>query len=149
MAKRGLSLVDDIFNRIKELEGVENDVDLAPLLLCGRLQPGQWRSRQIVPWARVVRYSREHERSLEYLVNGHGPAQRIDLTDAVAEPGAIYRVETDQDVVYKLAADIHACASELSDGKFLQALKLLHREYLDTGKYPPQEKIAQLVRMAS
>lgn len=152
MARRGLSLVDDIFNRIKELEGISTDVDLAPILHSNRLQPGQWRSRKIVPWERIVEYARRRQLSLEYIVNGNGPPERTQLMAGTAEPGAIYRVQTDQDQVFELAERIltasQAMASPLPPAKFGQLLRLLHREWLDTGCPPPDAKLRELIRFA-
>jgi hypothetical protein len=149
MADAGETLVRTIFNRIKEIERFTYDADLALPLKTSKARVEQWKTRGTIPWENIVEYTRERQVSLEYLVNGHGPVRRAELLSAVADAGAIYRVKTDQDVIYRLAGDVHAASTTvLPPDKFKQALHLLHREYLDTGRYPSEEKISQLVKMA-
>lgn len=147
MADAGVTLLRTILNRIKELEGLEYDKDLAALFKMSEKALEAQKSRDTVPWERLVEYSREKQVSLEYLVNGHGPARRAQL--GVGEPGAIYRVTTDQDAVYQLAAALRAASPQaLPAKKFQDALKLLHRELLETGRMPPSEKIIQIAHLA-
>ena len=89
----------------------------------------------VVPWNRLVEYSRTRGVSLEFLVNGTGPVRREEVELGAAEPGALYHVATDQDAVYQIAAAVYRAVHELGatvpPEKFAQIVRLLHRNMLE------------------
>lgn len=150
MALEGESLLRTILNRLKELEGVRHDTDLATPLGVSKEIVSQWKTRETIPWDRLIQYTRMEQVSFEWLINGHGPPRRRDL---VAEPGAIYRVDTNHDALYRLAGDIYKAADEasarLTGEKFAQLMRLAHRETIDRGEPVPYAKIVELVKLAT
>ena len=115
----------------------------------------QWKNRGTVPWEKVVEYSRRNMVSLEYLINGHGPAKRVDVEMGIMarESGAIYEVQTNQDATYQIASQIYAALQKLggtmSPEKFAQTMRLLHRGILDEGKSGvPDQKVRETVSLA-
>ena len=139
------SLLREILNRLKEIEHVSHDMDLAVPLLVSKRNISSYKERGTIPWEKLFQYSRRKKKSLEYIINGRGPS---DAT-AVAEPGAIYKVETDQDAVYDISAQVYAELVEQNKtadpDKFRQLVKLLHRQMLDTGNVPSYETIKEMV----
>ncbi len=153
-AKEGVNLFDTIINRIKEIENVEKDKDVALLLKMDPRHLAVAKSSGSVPYDRIVEYSRARRVSLEYLLNGNGPSR---ITDMAMEPGAIYRVHTDQDAVYEIAGMVYKAllAEDEEMGvtweKFMEMVKFVHRDMLDRGesKAPPYERVLQFVKAAT
>lgn len=144
------SLAATIINRIKELERSDKDKDVALALGVEQNNVSSWRTREIVPWTRVLEYARLKGVSMEWLLNGRGPKSTADM---ISEPGAIYRVETNHDAMYLLAGDIYKAVDEvgvrISGEKFAQIMRLAHRETLDRGEPVPYAKILELVKLAT
>lgn len=140
----------DVLDRLKALEGVRNDVDLAAPLATNRRNIAAWKERGSLPWERLDDYCRRRGVSLEWLVNGRGASR---LTQLVSEPGAVYQVATDQDVLYRIAADVYRALGEaglsISPEKFAGIMRLLHRDMLDAGtEAVSYEKVREVVRLA-
>ena len=142
-------LLRQVLDRLKTLEGVRNDVDLAAPLDTNKRNVSAWKERGSLPWERLSEYCQRKQISLEWLINGRGASQ---VTQLVAEPGAIYHLETDQDVLYQIAADLYRALDQqqirITADKFAQALRLLHRDMLQTGKQQvAYEKILEVVKL--
>ncbi len=146
MADYGKNLAITIINRIKEVENVKYDKDLALLLKVSDKSISAYKKRDSIPLDVLIPYSRKHKVSLEWLINDRGPKRSGQM---LAEEGAIYHVETDQDVVYDIAAQVHAALQgvEVAPDKFSQVVKLLHREYLGTNKPQTTEKINEVIKL--
>ncbi len=144
------ALLRQVLDRIKSVEGVPNDVDLAEPLATNRRNIAAWKERGSLPWERLYDYCQRRRISLEWLLNGQGASQ---LTHLVAEPGAVYKLETDQDTLYQIAADIHRAlhqtGTDISAEKFAQIMRLLHRDMLDNRREQiAYEKILEVVKLA-
>lgn len=99
----------------------------------------------------MAEYAREKGVSLEWLVNGRGPVHIREL--AVAEPGAIYRVETDQDAVYRIAALVTTHCLEhgirLPEQKIENIVKLIHRDMIAAGQEEvSRARVEELINLA-
>ena len=142
----------EIFNRIKAVEGLMNDTELCPLLGATKGTLGQWKNRGSISWTNIANYCGEKMVSMDWIILGRGAARPDQLI--VQEPGAIYHVATDQDVLYQLAADVHRAIGEarveLSPEKVATVVRLLHRDMLRAGEDSvPYEKVLEFVRLAS
>ncbi len=143
-------LLRQVLDRLKSLEGVRSDVDLAEPLATNRRNIAAWKERGTLPWDRLYDYCQRTQVSLEWLLNGRGATQ---VTQLVAEPGVVYRLDTDQDVVYRIAADVYRALQQsdtpLTPEKFAQMVRLLHRDLLHTrATQIAFEKILEMVKLA-
>lgn len=143
-------LLRQVLDRLKSLEGLRSDVELAEPLATNRRNIAAWKERGTLPWDRLYDYCQRQQVSLEWLLNGRGASR---VTQLVAEPGAVYKLDTDQDVLYRIAADIYRALrqsdTELSPEKFAQVMRLLHRDMLDSrGQQIAYEKILEVVKLA-
>ncbi len=143
-------LLRQVLDRLKSLEGLRSDVELAEPLATNRRNIAAWKERGTLPWDRLYDYCQRRQISLEWLLNGRGASH---VTQLVAEPGAVYKLDTDQDVLYRIAADIYRALrqsdTELSPEKFAQVMRLLHRDMLDSrGQQIAYEKILEVVKLA-
>ena len=143
-------LLRQVLDRLKVLEGVRSDVDLAEPLATNRRNVSAWKERGTLPWDRLYDYCQRRQISLEWLLNGRGARE---VTQLVAEPGAVYRLDTDQDAVYTIAADVHRALQQsgtsLSSDKFAQIVRLLHRDMLHThSDSVAYDKIVEVVKLA-
>ena len=71
----------------------------------------------------------------------------------MAEPGSVYRLETDQDVIYRIAADVYRALQQqgtaISADKFGQVVRLLHRDMLQNGgDAVAYDKVFEVVKLA-
>jgi hypothetical protein len=140
-------LLREIINRLKELEGVSGDLDLAIPLKVTKRNVSSYKERGTIPWEVLLEYGRRRKVSMEWLLNGRGPIDNEIL--AVAEPGVVYKVETNQDAVYDIAAQVYtellAEGKQPGADKFRQLVKLLHRSMLETGQIPTADKIKEII----
>ena len=148
-AKRGDQL-RQVLDRLKTLEGVRADIDLAEPLATNRRNVSAWKERGSLPWDRLYDYCLRRQISLEWLLNGRGA---VRVTELVAEPGGVYRLDTDQDVVYRIAADVYRAmresGTELSPEKFAQVTRLLHRDMLHShSDQVAYDKVLEVVKLA-
>lgn len=145
-----VSLAATVLDRIKEVEGIDKDRELALVLLSDPKNVSAWRNRGIMPWGRVVEYARTRQISLEWLINGSGPARRQDM---VMEPGVGYRGASGTDEVCDIARDVYRATTELGTAlapdKFAEIVRLAHREMLDRSDPVPYAKIVALVKLAT
>lgn len=140
----------EVLDRLKALEGVRSDVDLAGPLATNRRNVSAWKERGTLPWDRLYDYCRRRQVSLEWLLNGRGATH---VTQLVAEPGAVYRLDTDQDAVYRIAADVYRALQQtnasLNPEKFAQVVRLLHRDMLHSrSDQVAYDKIVEVVKVA-
>lgn len=150
MPNEAPNLTEVILNRIKDIEGAKTDKDIGQVLATDPKTVAGWRHRDSVPWEKIIDYSRARQVSLEYLVNGIGGTKRSDL---VMEPGAIYRVTTNLDALYEIAADVYRAlreaGGEIPPEKFGRLVRLVHREMLDKNENSvPYAKILEMVKLA-
>ena len=148
-AKRGEQL-RQVLDRLKGLEGVRADIDLAEPLGTNRRNVSAWKERGSLPWDRLYEYCQRRQISLEWLLNGRGA---VRVTELVAEPGVVYRLDTDQDVVYRIAADVYRALAEtgmtLTPEKFAQVTRLLHRDMLHSNAADvAYDKVLEVVKLA-
>lgn len=138
-----------VLDRLKALEKVRNDIDLAGPLATNKRNVSAWKERGSLPWERLFDYCQRRQISLEWLINGRGARE---VTALVAEPGAVYRLDTDQDVLYGIAANVYRALQQLqtdiSPDKFSQVLRLLHRDMLHSRKEQvAYEKVIEMVKL--
>ncbi len=138
-----------VLDRLKALEDVRNDVDLAGPLATNKRNVSAWKERGSLPWERLHAYCQRRQISLEWLINGRGAREATQL---VAEPGAVYRLDTDQDVLYRIAADVYRALQQsqtaISPDKFAQVLRMLHRDMLHSrSEQVAYEKILEMVKL--
>lgn len=150
MGKKAENLAEQAINRIKEAEGFRYDADVAACLNVEKKRVSQWKYRGTPPYEKLVEYSRQHGISLDWLLNDRGPVRARDL---VTETGGMYRIATDQDAVYVIAADVYQALQEtgivLSADKFRHTVRLLHRDMLQQGDADvPYAKVLDVVRLA-
>lgn len=143
-------LLRQVLDRLKTLEGVRSDVDLAEPLATNRRNVSAWKERGTLPWDRLYDYCQRRQISLEWLLNGRGARE---VNQLVAEPGAVYRLDTDQDAVYRIAADVYRALQQsgttLNAEKFAQVVRLLHRDMLHThSDAVAYDKILEVVKLA-
>jgi hypothetical protein len=143
-------LLRQVLDRLKSLEGLRSDVELAEPLATNRRNIAAWKERGTLPWDRLFDYCQRRQISLEWLLNGRGASH---VTQLVAEPGAVYKLDTDQDVLYRIAADIYRALrqsdTDLSPEKFAQVMRLLHRDMLHShSQQIAYEKILEVVKLA-
>lgn len=141
-----------IIDRIKIIENVKKDKDVAELLGMDQRNLATAKSRGIIPYEKLVRYSQKSGASLDFLLHGRGP-QKLERVITV-EGGGAYHICTDQDQVYDIAEMVYQAIKtqhkELPGGKFSGTVRLLHREALDRGeKDIPQERVNELIKIAS
>jgi len=146
-----ITRTDAILERVREIEDVKWDGELAIALKTGKNTVSNWRQRDNISYVKLAEYAREKGVSLEWLVNGRGPVHLREL--AVAEPGAIYRVETDQDAVYRIAALVTAYCLEhgihLAEQKIESIVKLIHRDMLAAGiSEVSRQRVEELIHLA-
>ena len=146
--KKGL--LRGILDRIREVEGLNSDVDVARLLGSKIRNISAWKQRETIPWNYLIPYSRRRGFSLEWLVYGNGPRRAVDMG---MEPGAIFHVRTDQDAVYVIAAMMHQVLKEggidASRERFGEVLRLLHRAQLSEPERPLSYiQVSETVRLA-
>ena len=148
--EKNAALLRQVLDRLKTLEGVRNDADLAEPLATNKRNVSAWKERGTLPWERLHAYCLRRQISLEWLINGRGAAQ---VTTLVAEPGSVYRLETDQDVIYRIAADVYRALQQqgtaISADKFGQVVRLLHRDMLQNGgDAVAYDKVFEVVKLA-
>lgn len=145
-------MLNGVLQRLKQIEQVSNDSDLALPLATNKRNITAWKERSALPpQATLLAYCEKNKISLEWLLYARGP---VNTSGLVAESGAIYRVETDQDAVYQLSGDVYRALQEtdkkIKPEKFAEVLRLLHRDMLeaeaDTIAY---EKILAMVKLIS
>ncbi|RCX32097.1 helix-turn-helix domain-containing protein [Thioalbus denitrificans] len=146
-----VGLIREVLDRLKEIEGVENDSDLANPLVVSKRLIASWKERNSVPWQVLFTYSRKHGISLDYILNGWGSPFQTDAM--VGEPGAIYSLETSADPVYRVAGQVHRALSELGaelgEEKFSETVRYLHRSMMDKGDDAvPYEQVLSVVKLA-
>ncbi len=151
MTSKEKATLRDILDRLKEIEHIKNDVDLATPLNTNKRNISAWKERDSIPWGKLIDYCHSKHISLEWLINGIGPITVSKIM--VAEPGALYRVETDQDGVYSLASNVYKAllklGREISPKKFEEIVRLLHRDMLDSGATDISfEKVMDVVKLA-
>lgn len=144
-------LLAGIIERICELEGLMNEVDVAGPLEVNPRNVAAWKSRKSVPWLHLEAYCRRKGLSLEWMVYGRGAQKSADLR---MESGSIYHVTTDQDAVYTIAAQVHRIWGELGldrdDRRFAQVVRLLHRESIDEPERPLNPtRVAEMLKILS
>lgn len=142
-------LLRGMINRICELEGFSNEVDVAGPLKVNPRNVAAWKSRKSVPWLHMEAYCQSRGLSVEWMLYGRGPRNSADMK---MEPGAIYKVTTDQDAVYRLSALVHAICERysiaLSEERFSEVVRLLHREAIDNPDRPVSEqKVEALIQL--
>lgn len=126
-----------IFGRMKAVEGLKHDADLAPLLFVSKARIGQWKVRGTIPWERIVRYSREHNVSLDHLVHGKRLSTAADLEDIYLIVGAVLRAS-------------HELGANISPDKFARIVRFLHSDICGSGKRSlSTEKIIELIKVAT
>ncbi|MDH5632938.1 MAG: helix-turn-helix domain containing protein [Gammaproteobacteria bacterium] len=140
-----------IIERIKSVEAVSKDKDVAELLGIDQRNLATAKSRGIVPYEKLVRYSRKSGTSLDYIHHGRGP-QKLERIITV-EGGAAYHICTDQDAVYRIAEQVYLAAKTLDINlpadKFANTVRLLHRDLLDRGENDvSQDRVNELVKFA-
>jgi hypothetical protein len=135
----------DIINRLKALAGVSNDIDLSNPLQVSKRNIANWKARDSIPWEQINQFCLKNGYSLEYVVNGNGSIK----CDGIAEPGIIYKVNTNQDEVYDIAAKVYtelqAQGKKTDADKFRQLIRLLHRGMIETGNKPAADKIKEMI----
>jgi hypothetical protein len=140
-----------IIDRIKIIEGVKKDKEVAELLGIDQRNLATAKSRGIVPYHKLVRYSSMSGASLDYLLHGRGP-QKLERVVTV-EDGTAYHICTDKDAVYEIAEKVYRATQaqglKLPGGKFASTVRLLHRDLIDRGEDDvTQERVNELVRVA-
>ena len=140
-----------IIDRIKIIENVKKDKDVAELLGMDQRNLATAKSRGIIPYEKLVRYSLRSGASLDFLLHGRGP-QKLERIITV-EGGGAYHICTDQDQVYDIAEMVYQAVKSqgvsLPAGKVSGTIRVLHREALDRGgKDIPQERGNELVKIA-
>ncbi|MBE9515700.1 MAG: helix-turn-helix domain-containing protein [Proteobacteria bacterium] len=140
-----------IIGRIKIIEGVTKDKEVAELLGIDQRNLATAKSRGIIPYEKLVRYSNRSGASLDFLLHGRGP-QKLDRVITV-EGGAAYHICTDQDGVYEISEKVYRATKtqglSLPEGKFASTVRLLHRDILDRGKDDvSQERVNELIKIA-
>lgn len=144
-------MLNKVLRRLKEIEHVKNDSDLALPLATNKRNIAAWKERgALPPQSTLLAYCEKKKISLEWLLYGRGP---IHISGLIAESGAIYRVETDQDAVYTLASNVYKALLEtekvIPPEKFTEIVRLLHRDLLESKvKTLPNEKILGMVKLA-
>ncbi len=137
-----------ITGRLKEVENVSKDIEIATLLGMDKSTFSNAKRTGSIPYSRLAEYSRDKQVSLEYLINGKGP---VHIKDMIAEPGAIYKIETNQDSVYTIAKMvIEEIATRqgvlIEQYKIEDIIKLIHRDVLATGEQAISlERVKQLL----
>lgn len=140
-----------IIDRIKIIEGVKKDKEVAELLGIDQRNLATAKSRGIIPYQKLVRYSDISGASLDFLLHGRGP-QKLDRIVTV-EDGKAYHICTDQDAVYEIAEKVYRATQTqgltLPEGKVASTVRLLHRDLIDRGEGEiTQERVNELVRIA-
>jgi len=143
--------LEALLNRIKALENIKDDAELIETLNIPGSTLRGWRDRRKPPPLKtILPYCREKRVSLEWVYNARGPVRTASL---IAEPGAIYKVETDQDTIYRLSADIYRALLELegqiTPEKFSDIIHVLHRGMLESNEESvTYEKVLGTVKVA-
>ena len=140
-----------IIERIKMIEGVGKDKEVAELLGIDQRNLATAKSRGIIPYQKLVRYSNMSGASLDYLLHGRGPKKLERIV--TVEDGTAYHICTDQDAVYEIAEKVYRATQtqdvKLPGGKFASTVRLLHRDLIDRGEDDiTQERVNELVRVA-
>jgi len=140
-------ILREILDRLQKVEGVKHDTDLAVPLKVTKLNITSYKARGSIPWGKLYEYSRRKNISLDYLVNGRGNPGVSEIR--VSDSAGIYTIETNQDAVYDISAQVYSelenQRKEAAPEKFKQLVKLLHRQTLETGNPPSADKIKELV----
>lgn len=130
--KEGSTLLRTIFARIKAVEGLRYDKELAVPLHTTAYNITNMKTRDSIPWTQLVQYCRERQISLEWLVNGQGPAFRHDLPRC--EDGALLDAAdaADCSAAYRLAGMIteaaDAAGARLTGAQVERLVGLLHAD---------------------
>lgn len=140
--------IREIFDRVKKIEGVAHDIDLAEPLDTSERNINSWKQRGTVPWANLTAYALDHGLSLDWLVTGRGQANIGPL--AISESPNVYRVQTDQDIVYAIATAVYdeldRRGARVNPARFGQIVRHAHRDLLASAERDlPPGKIAALV----
>lgn len=69
------NLAEEIIARIKRIESLRFDTDVAVVLGAEKRHIGPWKARGQIPWERLLEYARQSGISLDYLVLGRGPVR--------------------------------------------------------------------------
>lgn len=140
------ALLRQVLDRIKALEQVRADIDLAEPLATNKRNVAAWKERGTLPWERLYHYCENNQISLEWLLNGRGATHVQQL---VEEPSTSYRVPSDLGAVYRISGDLYRALRQsqrqIDPEQFSQLVELLHRDLLKPG----EERVgfAQIVRM--
>lgn len=140
------NLAGTVINRIKALEGLRYDSEVALLLHAERTAVGLWRFRDTLPWDKLIEYSRTHGVSLEWLINGNGPARTADIiesADEVNDDELIHQVLTVTEEILKEQN------LELPVEKKVDLITLLVSYCRESHAAPSKENVFKLIKLAS
>ena len=90
MSAQEKNLIREVLDRVKEIEGVEFDKEVATPLRMSERNLASYKERGSMPWEQLKTYALWRGVSLEWLVNGTGPIRREEL-NGVGEPRADYQ----------------------------------------------------------
>jgi len=136
--------IRDIFDRIREREGVQSDSDLGDILHISPRNIVDRKQRNSIPWDELYQYSQVKNISFDWLIKGQ---------TVILEGDTLYTLPTNQDIIYTLAAQIYQTINDeqriLSTEKFQRILQLLHREMIDHKlNQVPTAKIREIIHLA-
>jgi len=139
-----------VLDRLKEVEGVRFDVELAEPLGVTRARLEQWKARGTFPWTEIQAYADGSGVSLEWLVHGRGPRE-VGLM--LAEDAGDYHVhEIDTDLFMAVTNEVQAMLKEAGlpadDEKAAYLVAYVYNDLVKSGATAPdRKKIEGLMRL--
>lgn len=139
-----------ILNRVKTVEQVWKDSDVAEILGAAARTVSNWKHRGQIPQEYLLSYCRRKNLSLEWLINGRGPMHSTYLVSPAPDANAS---QSSHDDLLDLAATVYQMAltdgASLSPEKFRQLLRHAYDETINQLEPKPvEDKIRNLIRLA-
>lgn len=146
------NFAEEIIERIKQIESLRYDTDVAIVLGAEKQHVGPWKARGQIPWERVLDYARKSGVSLDYLILGRGPMRVAGIR--VGEDEEHYGlIEIDK----VLLASVITMIEELFDARGLessgkrraQLVALVYRSCLKAqGREPNRQEVEELIDLS-
>lgn len=141
-----------ILDRVKAVEGLAYDKDVAVPLNMALRNLGAYKERGTVPWQQLAEYAQRRHLSLHWLVFGEGPREAEPM--AIGEPRGHYGAAVDPQLLQLVLWEVFDFLrtrdmSTLNAEKLAKAVALMYQLFEERADSPPQRaQVISLLELA-
>jgi transcriptional regulator with XRE-family HTH domain len=142
--------LNEVLDRIKELEHKESDHSIAELLGISRTALSERKRKNSIPYSELVRYCETRDVSIDWLFTGEGPACRSKIVEQSKLKAPIY-LDLLKEIITSLEYILLNEKINIKPGKKADLIAYLYDQSLDDDTYKAliTNKLELLVRLAS